>query len=149
MIRASIWMGLLLTLPPSLHAQSSHPGTRPGDTISVVVFKVRADKQAQFDSLMRNVWWPASEKAGKKYPAYGKYASQRRRYVPTQMASDSTFTYLYLYFGTIDLPEAAGGGNRVLRAAGLSKAQSDSFAQAIRSYTTASAAGPLVDEPYK
>jgi len=149
MVRALIGMGLLLTIPALTQAQSSQPGTRPGDTVTVIVHKVRADKRAQYDSLMQRVWWPASQKAGQKYPAYKKYASERRRYVPTRMASDSTFTYLYLYFGTIELPEAAGGGNRVLRAAGFSKAQSDSFAQAIRSLTVASAGGPLVDEPYK
>jgi hypothetical protein len=69
--------------------------------------------------------------------------------VPIRMASDSTFTYLYVYSGTLELPEPPGGGNRVLRAAGMSKAQSDSFAQAIRTYTAGSAGGPLVDEPYK
>jgi hypothetical protein len=148
MVRLLMSVGLLLALAPPVYAQSDR-GTRPGDTVSVVVHKVRADKRVQYDSLMRNVWWPASQKAGKKYPAYEKYASTRRRYAPTTMASDSTFTYLYLYFGTIELPEAPGGGNRVLRAAGFSKVQSDSFAQAIRSYTASAAAGPLVDEPYK
>jgi hypothetical protein len=149
MVRIFMSLALLVAIVPSLYAQGSQRGTRPGDTVSVVVHKVRAEKRAQYDSLMRNVWWPASQKAGKKYPPYRKYASGRRRYVATEMASDSTFTYLYLYFGTIELPEPAGGGNRVLRAAGLSKAQSDSFAQAIRAYTAASAGGPLVDEPYK
>src|SRR4051812_17342153 len=101
MVRVSFALVALLTLAARLHAQNSHPGTRPGDTVSIVVHKVRAEKRAQYDSLMTSVWWPASEKAGKKYPAYGKYASERRRYVPIGMASDSTFTYLYLYFGTI------------------------------------------------
>jgi hypothetical protein len=148
MLRASLTFGLIFALAPSVYAQSSR-GTRPGDTVTVVVHKVRPEKRAQYDSLMRNVWWPASQKAAKKYPAYGKYASERRRYTPTGMAADSTYTYLYLYFGTITLPEPADGGNRVLRAAGFTKAQSDSFAQAIRSYAAASAGGTLVDEPYK
>jgi hypothetical protein len=149
MSRITITLGLLLVLAASVQAQGAHRGTRPGDSVTVVIHKVRADKRAQYDSLMSSVWWPASQKAGKKYPAYGKYASERRRYVATEMGSDSTFTYMQLYFGSGDLPEAPGGGNRVLRAAGLSKAQSDSFAQAMRSYLASSANYRMVDEPYR
>ena len=149
MLRVMIALGLVVVLAPSVQAQGAHRGTRPGDSVTVVIHKVRADKRAQYDSLMSHVWWPASLKAGKKYPAYGKYATERRRYVSTEMAPDSTFTYMQLYFGSVELPEAVGGGNRVLRAAGLSKAASDSFAQAMRSYLDTSANYRLVDDPYR
>src|SRR5688500_16438388 len=46
--------------------QSQHRGTQPGDTVNVVVHKVRAEKRAQYDSLMRTVWWPAMKEASKK-----------------------------------------------------------------------------------
>jgi hypothetical protein len=133
----------------SARGQDQHFATQPGDTVSIVVHKVRADKRAQYDSLMQTVWWPAMKEASKKNAAYAKYAGQRRRYVPAEMGADSTYTYLYLYFGTIELPEPRDGGNRVLRLAGLSKAQSDSFAQTLRSYVAAAASGPLIDEPYR
>jgi hypothetical protein len=140
---------LLIAGVASAEGQSQRRGTQPGDTVNVVVHKVRAEKRAQYDSLMRTVWWPAMKEAGKKNPAYNKYAGQRRRYVPVEMDPDSTYAYVYFYFGTIDLPVPPDGGNRVLRLAGLSKAQSDSFAQAMRSYLAASASGPQVDEPYR
>ncbi|CAN5835963.1 hypothetical protein BH24GEM1_BH24GEM1_30020 [soil metagenome] len=129
--------------------QDRHLATQVGDTVNVIVHKVRADKRAQYDSLMQTVWWPAMKQAGKKNAAYAKYAGQRRRYVPAEMEADSTYTYLYLYFGNIELPEPRDGGNRVLRLAGLSKAQSDSFTQTLRSCLAASAGGPLIDEPYR
>jgi hypothetical protein len=146
-------VGTLLTLVLVITATTAqaqgHRGTQPGDTVNVVVHKVRADKRAQYDSLMQTVWWSAMKDASKKHPAYAKYAAQRRRYVPTEMGADSTYTYVYLYFGNMELPEPKDGGNRVLRVAGRSRAQSDSFAQALRSYATVSAGGVLVDEPYR
>jgi hypothetical protein len=140
---------ILVVTATSAQAQERLRGTQAGDTVNVVVHKVRPDKRAQYDSLMRTVWWSAMKDASKKHPAYAKYATQRRRYVPTEMSSDSTYTYVYLYFGNVELPEPKDGGNRVLRLAGRSKAQSDSFAQALRSFTTVSAGGVLVDEPYR
>lgn len=139
----------LVTLLGVSNAAAQTRVTKAGDSVFVVIHHVRADRRAQYDSIMRNIWWPAAQLAGKKYPAYGKQIAERRRYAPTEVASDSTYTYLYLYFGRPDVPLAASGGNYVLAAAGFSKAQSDSFAVALRSYLRGSAAGPLVDEPYR
>ena len=138
---------LVLGLAPSLQAQSHL--TRPGDTVWVVVHRVRPESQAQYDSLMQSVWAPASRRAGEKYPAYGRLAAERRRYVPTQLAGDSTYPYVYVYFGRPDIPPSPGGGNNVLRAAGLSRAQADSFAAAIRRFTASSSSAALVDQPYR
>jgi hypothetical protein len=46
---------------------------------------------------MQNVWNPAAKRAGEKYREYGKAFAAPRRYVPTQMQPDSTYTYVYLY----------------------------------------------------
>lgn len=146
---ATITSFLLLALTTSAQGQDRPPATRPGDTVNVIVHKVRADKRTQYDSLMQTVWWPAMQQAGRNSRAYADYARRRRRYTPTGMAVDSTYTYLYLYFGNIELPEPRDGGNRVLRLAGLSRAQSDSFAQALQSCLSASAGGPLIDQPYR
>ncbi len=140
---------LLLTPAGALAGQDHSPGTRHGDTVSVIVHKVRADSRARYDSLMQTVWWPAMKRASTKHSAYARYAGQRRRYAPTEPGADSTYTFLYLYYGTIELPEPPGGGNRVLRLAGLSRAESDAFAETLRSCLAASAGGTLIDEPYK
>ena len=140
---------LLLAMTARESAAAQQGGTKPGDSVWVVVHHVRPDTRAQYDSLMQNVWWPAVQKTAKKYPDYGKLVQERRRYVPTELGSDSTYTYVYLYFGRPEVPPSAGGGNNILRTAGLTKAQSDSFAQALRSYTPGRSTGPLVDEPYR
>lgn len=137
---------LVLTIAPTLQAQSRL--TEPGDSVWVIVHRVRADSRSQYDSLMRSVWAPASRRAGEKYPAYGRLVAERRRYVPAQLAGDSTYLYVYVYFGAPDVPPAPGGGNSVLRAAGLSRAQADSFTAAIRRFTVSGTAAGLVDEPY-
>jgi hypothetical protein len=98
---------------------------------------------------MQNVWAPAAQRTGKKYPAYGTLVAERRRYVPTELASDSTYPYVYLYLGRPDIPPSPGGGNAVLRAAGLSKEQADSFAAAIRAFTVTGTSGAFVDQPYR
>jgi hypothetical protein len=149
MFRVALIGTFLFVLTVQIHAQSSRGGTKPGDSVWVIVHKVKADKRAQYDSVMYNVWRPASEKAGKKYPEYGKQVAERRRYVPAEMGPDSTYTYLYVYFGRPQVPPSASGGNYVLAAAGFSKAQTDSFAAAMRSFLAASSGGPLVDEPYR
>lgn len=139
----------LVTLLGVSNAAAQTRVTKAGDSVFVVIHHVRSDRRAQYDSLMQNIWWPAAQRAGKKYPVYGKQIAESRRYEPTEIASDNTYTYLYLYFGRPDVPLAASGGNYVLAAAGFSKAQSDSFAIALRSFLRGSAAGPLVDEPYR
>ena len=55
---------------------------------------------------MRTVWWPAVKEASKKHPVYAKYAGQRRRYVSSKMGSDSSYTYVYMYFGDVEVARA-------------------------------------------
>jgi hypothetical protein len=130
-------------------AASAQTGTVPGDTVSIIVHHVRANHRAAYDTLMQEVWWPVAQAAGKKYPSYGKLLLTRRRYVPTEMGTDSTYTYVYLYFGRPDMPKSRQGGNNVFAAAGRSKAESDVFAQTLRSYLTGFSSGPLIDEAYR
>jgi hypothetical protein len=150
MLRVAIVVGVLISLAASLHAQNSASGTQEGDTVSIIVHHVRADKRAQYDSLMQNVWNPAAKRAGEKYPEYGKAFAARRRYVPTEMQPDSTYTYVYLYSIRAAVPKSPAGGNYVLAAAGVSKAESDAYSAAMRSYLApGSGSQTLVDTSYR
>ena len=123
--------------------------SKAGDSVTVMIHHVRADKRTQYDSLMQNVWAPAARRAGEKYPAYGKAVAARRRYVPTSMERDSTFTYVYLYPIRPKVPKSSMG-NDVLAAAGLSKEENDAFRESLSS-CLAPVSGPvnMVDEPYR
>jgi hypothetical protein len=132
-----------------LHAQGSSGGTRPGDSVTVVIHHVRADKRALYDSLLQKVWAPAARRAGEKYPAFGKAFAARRRYVPTAMDRDSTFTYVYLYTDRARVPESPLG-NDVLAAAGFTKQQLDDYRRALLScLAPGSGTSTMVDEPYR
>jgi hypothetical protein len=128
---------------------AAQTGTVPGDSVWVIVHYVRAEKRAQYDKLMQEVWWPTAQAAGVKHPPYGKQLAARRRYVPTTLGSDSTYTYIYLYFGRPDLPRSTTGGNAVFAAAGKSKAEIKAFGHRLGSYLAGSSSGPLVDEAYR
>jgi hypothetical protein len=117
--------------------------------VTVVVHHVLAAKRTDYDSLMGKVWAPGARRAGEKYPAFGKAFAARRRYVPTKMDADSTFTYVYVYTDRATVPESPLG-NDVLAAAGLSKAQLDAYREALRSCLAPhSGTAKLVDEPYR
>lgn len=132
-----------------MHAQSRGGGTQPGDSVTVVIHHVRADRRELYDSLMQKVWAPAARRAGQKYPAFGKAFAARRRYVPTAPQPDSTFTYVYLYTDRARVPESPLG-NDVLAAAGFSKQQMDDYRQALRScLAPGSGTATLVDEAYR
>jgi hypothetical protein len=123
--------------------------TKPGDSVTVMIHHVRADKRVLYDSLLQQVWAPAARRAGQKYPAFGKAFTARRRYVPTKMESDSTFTYVYLYTDHAKVPESPLG-NDVLAAAGLSKEQMDAYRDGLRScFAPGSGSTQLLDEPYR
>lgn len=147
MLRFLVALCLLGLLGDS--SASAQMGTVLGDTVWVVVHHVRAEKRAQYDKLMQEVWWPTAQTAGVKHPPYGKQLAARRRYVPTAMGSDSTYTYIYLYFGRPDLPPSATGSNAVFAAAGKTKVESKAFGQTLRSYLAGDSSGPLVDEAYR
>lgn len=142
-------VALVVGLSGPLLAQAAPGGTKSGDTVTVVVHHVLAAKRAMYDSLMQKVWAPNARKAGEKYPAFGKAFAARRRYVPTAMDADSTFTYIYLYADRASVPKSPLG-NDVLAAAGFSKEQLDAYRDAIRScLAPGSGSVALVDEPYR
>jgi hypothetical protein len=115
------------------------------DSLWIGVHRVHPEQRARYDSLMATVWAPAMRRAAQKYPEYAGVVAARRRYVPTAVGGDSTYTYVYVYPRRYEFPQPEGGGNAVLRAAGLSRAQSDSFAAALRELTVSIGGGVMRD----
>jgi hypothetical protein len=139
---------LLCALAGPLNAQGTSGGTKEGDSVTVVIHHVRADKRALYDSLLQKVYAPAARRAGEKYPEFGKAFAARRRYVPTTMGPDSTFTYVYLYTEQVALPESPLG-NAVLAAAGASKEQMAAYRDGLRScLAPGSGSVRLIDQGY-
>ena len=61
-------MLLVLAVTAWRSAAAQQVGTKPGDSVWVVVHHVPPDKRAQYDSLMPNVWWPAVRESGEEVP---------------------------------------------------------------------------------
>jgi hypothetical protein len=146
MCRLSLIIALVAALATPLRAQARAAGS--GDSVVILVHRVRPDQRAQYDSLMTKVWAPAIRRAAVRYPEYGRVVAARRRYVPTDLGGDSTYTYVYVYPRSFDLPKEPGGGNAVLRAAGMTRAQSDSFAAALRRLTASLGGGRMQQSEY-
>lgn len=149
LLPSAIVLALCTLTAPRVHAQASSGGTKPGDSVTVVIHHVWSNKVALYDSLLQKVWAPAARRAGQKYPAFGKAFAARRRYVPTAMDRDSTFTYVYLYTDRARVPESPLG-NDVLAAAGLTRQQMDDYRRALLScLAPGSGTSTLLDEPYR
>jgi hypothetical protein len=143
--RLSLVVALLAALAAPLRAQAGSAAL--ADSVWISVHRVRPDQRAQYDSLMATVWAPAMQRAAARYPEYARVVAERRRYVPAELGGDSTYTYVYVYPRRFELPEEPGGGNAVLRAAGLTREQSDSFAAALRRFTVSLGGGRMTQRP--
>jgi hypothetical protein len=101
---------------------------REGDTVVVLMHKVRPDRRAEYERFMTEVWFPRAQKFGAKHPEFGAALARRWRLVGTEPAeSDSLFTYMFLYPGL----EVGGGASKMWRQIGVPEDQiaRDSTAQ--------------------
>jgi hypothetical protein len=137
-------LGAALALSSRVAAQA----LGPADSAWIMVDRVRPAQRAQYDSLMTKVWAPAMRRAAARYPQYARVVAARRRYVPTELGADSTYSYIYVYTLQVELPKEPGGGNAVLRAAGMTREQSDSFAAALRRLTASLGGGKMQESEY-
>jgi hypothetical protein len=146
MYRLSLLVALMAVVATPRWIQAQTVGS--GDSVVILVHRVRPDQRVQYDSLMKTVWAPAMRRAAERYPEYRRVVAARRRYVPTELGGDSTYAYVYVYPLQVELPKAPGGGNAVLRAAGMTRAQSDSFAEALRRLTVSLGGGRMRQAEY-
>jgi hypothetical protein len=146
MYRLSVVLALAATLAAPLRAEAQTAD--PADGVTILVHRVRPEQRARYDSLMTTGWAPAMRRAAARYPEYSRVVAARRRYVPTELGGDSVYTYVYVYPLRFELPKAPDGGNAVLRAAGLTRAESDSFATALRRLTVSLGGGKMRQAEY-
>lgn len=116
-----------------------------GDTVVAFIHRVLPQQRAQYDSLMRTVWWPAAQRATQKYPEFGRALRERHRYVPIEAGDDSTLTYIHLYTLPIGLPE----GQSALQASGMPEAEIEEFGSAQRAVTTERIESIMVEQEYR
>ncbi|TCZ67736.1 hypothetical protein [Flaviaesturariibacter aridisoli] len=91
-----------MLLPARLHAQtSSNPAQKPGvrtiarqgDTVWVIVNPVKADKRAQFEHFLKDIFWPMGYKLeGKDQEVFRK----TRVLFPVKAEANGTYSYLFI-----------------------------------------------------
>jgi uncharacterized protein (TIGR02246 family) len=77
---------------------------REGDTVVVLMHKVRPQRRVDYERFMTAVWFPRAQKYGAKDPEFGSALVRRWRLVATDPSErDSLYTYMFLYpaFGTL------------------------------------------------
>jgi ketosteroid isomerase-like protein len=71
---------------------------REGDTVLVLMHRVRPDKRADYERFMTDVWYPRARKYGARQPGFGAALNRRWRLVGTDPGQgDSLYTYMFLY----------------------------------------------------
>ncbi len=71
---------------------------REGDSVVVLVHKVRSDNRSEYERFMTEVWFPRAQKFGATHQDFGAALAHRWRLVGTEPGErDSLFSYMFLY----------------------------------------------------
>lgn len=104
MLRPALALPLLLACARSATTPAANVSGGPayvaqeGDTVYVLLHKVRPGNRAEYERFMTEVWFPRAQKIGAKHAEYGAALARRWRLVGTEpTGSDSLYTYLFLY----------------------------------------------------
>ena len=73
--------------------QSSRTIARENDTVWVIVNPVKADKRAQFEKFINEVFWPGAKKLSVKEQ---QVFTQTRVLYPTKQEADGSYNYMFI-----------------------------------------------------
>ncbi|QNF35839.1 hypothetical protein HUW51_13755 [Adhaeribacter swui] len=83
-------------MPGQAHSQSKQPpriSAAPGDSVWVIVNYVKADKRAQYERFVHEIFWPGANKLSKDEQ---KVFRQTRILHPTAAEPDGTYAYFFI-----------------------------------------------------
>ncbi|UOQ97121.1 hypothetical protein MUN81_18005 [Hymenobacter sp. 5317J-9] len=86
-------LGALLSSPVSAQQAPARAMATTGQTVWVIVNRVKADKRAQFERFVNEIFWPSAAKVG----ATDQNAFRHTRVLnPTKPSPDGTYAYLFI-----------------------------------------------------
>ena len=103
------------------------PGAAPplaiqeGDTVIILMHKVKPEHRAEYERFMREKWAPAAKKLASQNAAFAEVFNRRWRLVPLQAGDDSLLTYVFVY--PQFRGDAPGGTWGIYRAGGAADEQ--------------------------
>lgn len=78
---------------------TSRPTTKPGQTVWVCVYDVKADKRAQYEHFVHDIFWPG---AAKLAPKEQQVFRQTRVMHPVKANPDGSYGYAFIMDPVID-----------------------------------------------
>jgi hypothetical protein len=81
----------LLALPVT--AQTNHTVAKPNETVWVIAYPVKADKRAQYERFIHEIFWPGASKLSAKEQMVFK---QTRVLHPIEADADGLYRYLFI-----------------------------------------------------
>jgi hypothetical protein len=76
-------------------AEASTARAATGDTVWVLVNRIKAEKREQFESFV-NTFWTSGLKLGETDPTVGRVFRQTRVLNPTRPNADGTYNYIFI-----------------------------------------------------
>lgn len=74
-------------------AQSVHTVARPNETVWVISYPVKANKRAQYEKFIHEIFWPGAKNLS---AAEQKIFKQTRVMHPTKPEADGSYAYLFI-----------------------------------------------------
>jgi hypothetical protein len=106
---------------PSSEGVAPSLAIQEGDTVIILMHKVKAEHRADYERFMNDKWAPAAKKLASQNAAFGEAFRRRWRLVPLGAGDDSLLTYVFVY--PAFRGDAPGGTWAIYRAGGASDEQ--------------------------
>ncbi|WP_018620660.1 hypothetical protein [Spirosoma luteum] len=83
---------IILIAAPAL-SQAVHTVAKPNETVWVIAYPVKANKRAQYERFIHEIFWPGARNLS---AAERKIFKQTRVMHPTKPEADGSYTYLFI-----------------------------------------------------
>lgn len=83
--------GTLMTAPAL--SQTTHSVAKPNETVWVISYPVKANKRAQYERFIHEIFWPGAKNLS---AAEQKIFKQTRVMHPTKPEADGSYAYLFI-----------------------------------------------------
>ncbi|QHV97459.1 hypothetical protein [Spirosoma endbachense] len=92
-LRLSLICCLIALISAPALSQSTHTVAKPNETVWVIAYPVKANKRAQYERFIHEIFWPGAKNLS---AAEQKIFKQTRVMHPTKPEPDGSYAYLFI-----------------------------------------------------
>ncbi|GAB3902450.1 hypothetical protein GCM10028803_29160 [Larkinella knui] len=92
-LRLSMVCGLIALLTTPVLSQTTRSVAKPNETVWVIAYPVKANKRAQYERFIHEIFWPGARNLS---AAEQKIFKQTRVMHPTKPEADGSYAYLFI-----------------------------------------------------